>query len=397
MYDVIIAGAGPAGSTCARLCAKQGLSTLLLDGADFPRSKPCGGAVSTRALMMLDFPIPEKVIEKECYGVRVHCSGRSIFVRKDRRIAVLVQRDRFDSFLAEKAMEAGAGFSPGESVIDIRQTADMAEVVTAKTAYQARFLIGADGIHSRVASAVRPPFQKDETVLALISTVTDAPGTVDEQDTTIEFYFGITPLGYGWLFPRRGYCSLGIAGSAIGLPDPHRQLSDFARFCGKDVSAVRGYFIPLGGKKRAVASKRILLAGDAAGFADSLHGEGIVHAIHSGKIAARAIIDAIGNGRDPSSAASWYQHETEGRIVRELRVAHRMATLLDSYPRLFLRIFFDHPEALLRYLDIPAGRTTYRQFQRWLLSHFPCLLLPARRRVSGVPVGDRVHAHQEHS
>ena len=220
MYDVIIAGAGPAGSTCARSCAQQGIKTLLLDSAVFPRAKPCGGAVSTRALMKLDFSVPEKIIEKECYGVRVHCNGHTILVRKNRRIAVLVRRDLFDSFLADKAMEAGARFSPGEGVIDLRQTADRVEVITSKTAYQARFLIGADGIHSRVATAVRPPFQKDETALALVSTVTDTPGTRDEQqETTIEFYYGITSLGYGWLFPRHGYCSLGIAGSARGLSD----------------------------------------------------------------------------------------------------------------------------------------------------------------------------------
>ncbi|HAR45089.1 MAG TPA: geranylgeranyl reductase, partial [Nitrospiraceae bacterium] len=71
MYDVIVAGAGPAGSTCARLCAKQGLRTLLLDKDRFPRSKTCAGAVSEQALMYLDFPLPHWVIERECFGARL--------------------------------------------------------------------------------------------------------------------------------------------------------------------------------------------------------------------------------------------------------------------------------------------------------------------------------------
>lgn len=386
MYDVIIAGAGPAGSTCARSCAQQGLRTLLLDSADFPRSKPCGGAVSTQALSFLDFTIPEQIIEKECFGARVQCNGRSVFVRKEQRIAVLVRRDIFDSLLADKAIEAGARFLPGEEVTDVRQTHNVVEVLTGRATHQTRFLIGADGVHSRVAFALRPPFRKDETALALVSNVPAAPETMDQHpDTILDLCFGIAPLGYGWLFPHQGFCSLGIAGCADKLADPQKVLSDFAHACGMDIADVRGSFIPLGGSKRIVASRRILLAGDAAGFADPLHGEGITYAILSGKIAAQAVVDAIQSGKEPSTAASWYQQETEERIVTDLRVAYRMANLLDKYPRLFLRIFFDHPEAVQRYLDIPAGRTDYRHFQWWVLSRIPYLLLPARRQSIGPP------------
>src|SRR3990172_813303 len=110
MFDVIIAGAGPAGSTCARECAREGLKTLLLDKDSFPRSKPCGGAVSRRALSLLDFTLPDHIIEKECYGARVHYDGRSIEAHSNDRIAVLVSRERFDTFLADKAVESSARF-----------------------------------------------------------------------------------------------------------------------------------------------------------------------------------------------------------------------------------------------------------------------------------------------
>jgi flavin-dependent dehydrogenase len=109
-----------------------------------------------------------------------------------------------------------------------------------------------------------------------------------------------------------------------------------------------------------------MLAGDAAGFADPFHGEGLSHAILSGKLAAAAVIDTIKNGQDPALAASRYIRACERHIRGNLKVALRMAKALDSHPGLFLRIFFDHPNALDRYLDIPSGRTDYRQFQRWL-------------------------------
>jgi geranylgeranyl reductase family protein len=393
MYDVIIAGAGPAGSTCAQSCAQHGLKTLLLDRAVFPRSKPCGGAVSIQALLLLDFTVPKKVIEKECFAARVHFNGSSVFIKKEQRIAVLVRRDLFDAFLADKAVEAGALFHPGEGFIDVRQTGNLAEVVTGKATHQTRFLIGADGVHSRVAFALRPPFQKEETALALVSHVIAAPETRDQQqDTIIDLHFGIAPLGYGWQIPHHGYCSLGVAGSAHRLSDPQKVLSEFAHSCGMDLSAVRGHFIPLGGRRRVVASRNILLAGDAAGFADPLHGEGIAYAILSGKLAAQAVINAIRSGKDPSSAASWYQHETDRQIVKELRVAYGMAKLLDNHPRLFLRIFFDHPKALQRYLDIPAGKTTYQHFIWWILPRIPYLLLLPRRHETGYPASHDVRS-----
>jgi geranylgeranyl reductase family protein len=376
MYDVIIAGAGPAGSTCARECARQGLTTLLLDKDPFPRSKPCGGAVSHRALSLLDFSLPEHIIEKECYGARVHYGGRTIEAHREYRIAVLVSRERFDAYLADKAVESKARFVPGEKVVSVQEAGDWVTVVSEKATYQSRFLIGADGIHSRVAHAVRRPFGKPEMALALVSRVPADDAEMDRrQNRTLDMYFGIAPQGYGWLFPHRGYYSLGMMGLASTIKDPKGILAVFAHGLGMDFPDVQGHYIPLGGIKRTVASNRILLVGDAAGFADPFQGEGIAYAILSGKLAARVIIDSIRDKHNPPSAAVRYRRECEQRIRKNLLVALRMAKLLDRYPDLLLRIFFDQPRALERYLDVVGGRIDYRFFQRWLLLRTPWYLL----------------------
>lgn len=380
LYDVIIAGAGPAGSTCARECARQGLRTLLLDQDTFPRSKPCGGAVSLQALSYLDFTLPESIIERECFGARVHWKGRTVEVERSGRFAVLVSRRDFDSLLADKAVESGARFLAGEQVSAVSETREFIEVAAKGGSHRARFLVGADGVHSRVAHALRPPFRKDEIALALVSHVpADERGIDSRLDGMIDLHFSSTPLGYGWLFPHRGYYSVGIAGLASRFSRPHEALAGLAQLFHVALADVQGHFIPFGGIKRTIARGRILLAGDAAGFADPFHGEGIAHAILSGKLAARAIIGAKKSGEGPLTAAPRYQREAEKRIRKQLRVALRMANLLDKYPRLFLRIFFDHPEALLHYLDIPAGRTDYRRFQRWVLLRLPFLLFSVRR------------------
>jgi len=376
MHDVIIAGAGPAGSTCARECAREGLKTLLLDKDPFPRSKPCGGAVSQHALSLLDFTLPERIIEKECFGARVHFGSRSIEVQSKVRYTVLVSRECFDAFLAEKAVEGGARFVTGEKVAAVQEAGDGVTVVSGKATYESRFLIGADGIHSRVALALRPPLGKSEMAIALVSHVPANDDSIDRrQSRTLDMHFGIAPQGYGWLFPHRGYYSLGMMGLASMSGDLRTMLADFAHDLGMDLTAVQGHFIPLGGIKRKVASNRILLVGDAAGFADPFLGEGIAHAIFSGKLAARAIIDSIRNKRSPASAAAFYRRESEQHIRKNLVVALRMTRMLDRYPDLFLRIFFDHPGAMERYMDIAGGRIDYRDFQYKLFARIPWYLL----------------------
>jgi geranylgeranyl reductase family protein len=376
MHDVIIAGAGPAGSTCARECARAGLTTLLLDKDPFPRSKPCGGAVSQHALSLLDFALPEHIIEKESYGARVHYGGRIIEVQSKNRFAVLVSRERFDAFLAGKAVESRTQFVTEEKVVSVQEADDCVTVTSEKATYQSRFVIGADGVHSRVALALRQPFGKSEMALALVSHVPADDDVIDNrQNRTLDMHFGIAPQGYGWLFPHRGYYSLGMMGLASRIEDPKKVLSDFAHALGLELPAVQGHFIPLGGIKRKVASNRIMLVGDAAGFGDPFLGEGIAHAILSGKLAARAIIDSMRDKRNSASAAARYRRESEQHIRKNLVVALRMAKLLDRYPDLFLRIFFDHAGALERYMDIAGGRIDYRDFQYRLFTRMAWYLL----------------------
>ncbi len=380
MYDVIIAGAGPAGSTCARECARQGMKTLLLDKDSFPRAKPCGGAVSAHALSLLDFSLPESIIERECRGIRIVYGKRSLEVRKDTRFAVLISRIDFDALLADKAKESGARFIPAEPVIDVRIGQDVVTAVTRTSSYQAPFLIGADGINSRIAQLIRPPFPKEEMSLALVSHVPADEGSIrDNLGTNLYLHFGVVPMGYGWLFPHRGYYSAGMAGLASKFEHSRDKLHEFARSLNIDLTEIQGRFIPFGGLHRPIAKGRILLTGDAAGFADPFHGEGIVHAILSGRLAAQSVADAVKNRRDPAAARSRYCQEAELQITRNLRIALRLATVIEKYPGIFLHIFFDHPEALERYLDIPSGQIDYRQFQRWFLAHLPLLLLPGKR------------------
>ncbi len=383
MYDVIIIGAGPAGSTCARECAGSGLGTLILDKDSFPRSKPCAGAVSEQALSHLDFEIPSGIIERECFGARIHFLGRTMDVKKDRRIAVLVSREKFDAFLLNKAQEAGARFIANEKVETVSVDRDFAEVKTATSAFRARYVVGADGVFSRAAQDMRRGFKKNETAAALVCRV---PADNEEIDArlggSLEMHFGIAPMGYGWVFPHDGYYSVGIMGIASEFREPRNALLDYGKSIGMSLKNISGHFIPLGGIKRNIAEGRIILTGDAAGFADPFHGEGIVHAVLSGRLAARALRDILNNVKSGDAGLALYKRECERLIRKNLRSALWIVKLIERYPNILFRIFFHNRGALDKYLDIPLGTIDYRRFLRWLIICAPFYLVSSCKKTA---------------
>ena len=372
-YDVVIAGAGPAGSTCARACAKAGIRTLLLERETFPRPKPCGGAVAQRSLALLGFPLPPDIIERECFGVRIHFRDHVVEIRKDRPIAVMVSREQFDHCLADRAVAAGAVLRQNEPVQEVSVSGDRVEVRTERERYEARCVVGADGANSVVGRSVRPLFTRNEIAAALVGAVPAGDREIDDRlGGLLDMHFGVARMGYGWIFPHRGYYGVGVMGRASEFENPLKVFSAFAASAGFAAPRPQGHTIPWGGYARPLIGPRMLLTGDAAGLADPFYGEGIYSAILSGTLAAQAIVEGIGGKKD---TLPWYAKACDRMIVQENRIALRMAQLLDRYPKVFLELFFTNTEALDRYLDIPAGRISYAQFQRWLLKRLPRALI----------------------
>ena len=89
VYDLIIVGGGPAGSAAGRVAGKRGLKTLFIEKAVFPRHKPCGGALSERAMSYLDFALPQHIQERDVFGARIHYGDHVIERHKKHRISTV--------------------------------------------------------------------------------------------------------------------------------------------------------------------------------------------------------------------------------------------------------------------------------------------------------------------
>ncbi len=374
MYDLIVVGAGPAGSTAARTASIMGLNVLLLEKEAFPRYKPCGGALSDRAISFLDFPIPEEVCERSLNGARVHFQGKVVERRKGYRLTALVTRSSFDNLLLKKALEAGAELKT-EKVVGIREGNDAVEVKTRSQNYESRFLVVASGCQDRLKEIVGSMEDRNNFGICVVADVAASEQEINRRlNNVMDIHFGVAAGGYGWIFPHRGYYSVGIGGLASKMDHPRQIMLDFLKANGFNGSyRLHGHTIPLGGLKRRIASKRVMLAGDAAGFVDAFTGEGIYYAMRSGAIAAKAAAERLSN--PDLDLAREYESECKRGFGDELRYSLLLSKMMHSCPGIFFRILTGQEEILDRYVETATARTTYKNFIRWLFPRLPLCAL----------------------
>jgi geranylgeranyl reductase family protein len=368
VYDLIVVGAGPAGSSAAREAAKEGLQVLIVEKESFPRYKPCGGALSEKARSLLEFELPKSLCERVITGASVHYGVQAIELHKDYPLTTLVTRSRFDAFLLEQAMAAGARLEK-EKALAYEEKDDRVLVQGGKGCYSSRFLVVSSGCQDGLKEGV---CREDGTCQRGLCLVAEVEAEDDEIDrhlhSSLDIHFGVVPRGYGWVFPHRGYYSVGIGGLARSFSHPRRAMLEFMRGLGfKETQKVHGHLLPLGSGGGRIASRRVLLAGDSAGFVDAFTGEGIRYALGSGQIAGHAVAEGLG-GED---AASVYRALCKEDFGDDLRYAYLLSRLMHSRPELFFPILIGQAEALDRFLGIAAGETSYKEFLRWLVPQLP--------------------------
>jgi geranylgeranyl reductase family protein len=363
MYDLIVVGAGPAGSSAARAAAMAGLDVLILEKEHFPRYKPCGGALSDRAISCLDFPLPDDICERTVTSARVHFRDKIIESHKGYRLSTLVTRSRFDQFLLHKALEAGTNLVT-HRVQEYKEKEDHVKVLTKTDEYRTRFLVISSGCQSCLKNSIQERATKDQYYVSVVTEIEEDEEKIEERlHGSLDFYFDAVETGYGWIFPHKGYYSVGIGGEASRIENLKGTMLNFLRRTGfHGEHRLHGHKVPMGGINWRIASTRVLLAGDSAGFVDPLTGEGMHYALRSGQIAAKAILD-----QDTANISKTYEDMCKKEFEDELSHALWIVRSLNPHRELFFDAFFQNKDILDGYIEIAAAKKTYKNFAAQIL------------------------------
>jgi geranylgeranyl reductase family protein len=294
-FDVIVVGAGPAGSTAAYRLATAGASVLLVDKARFPRDKPCGGGLTLRAVRQLPVS-PEPVVEHEVSRFELRLRyGRRFERGSDRPVVLMTQRRRLDAYLAQQAALAGAEFRPGAKVTGLTAEPDRVSARVDGGAVEAAALVGADGANGITARSLGLAGDIEHGV-ALEGNVPNGPARAERYRGKAFVELGTVPGGYGWVFPKGDHVNVGVGGWQSEGPTLREHLQRLCAAHGigeEDVAELRGHRLPMRRAGTVLARGRVLLVGDAAGLVDPLSGDGMYEAFLSSRLATDAILELL--------------------------------------------------------------------------------------------------------
>lgn len=363
MFDVIIVGSGPAGAMAAIELGRHGMRVCLLDRTTHPRYKVCGGGVLARAAALLPVDV-KPAVAHECRTVELRFAdgGHGFRTTRITPIVFMTMRSALDRLLVTEAVRCGVVLREECPVTAVSIRGGAVAVQTAHGEMSGRFVVAADGVDSVVARSCGW-HASPAVVPAVECEVPVAPATVARFHGVGRFDLDHPRHGYSWVFPKEEHLSVGVGVLRAGRGNPGLREALRLYLRRLDIKPVgpleiHGARIPVRPRHGPLARERVLLAGDAAGLADPITAEGITHALLSGRLAARALID--GN-LSAGAVEERYCRVLEEEILGELGVAGRLAGLLYDHPAPRNLLFRSHGQRLCeKVTDIMMGERRYR-------------------------------------
>jgi len=345
IYDVIIAGGGPAGSTAGYILSKAGLKVLIIDKSNFPRKKLCGGLITYKTIKLLErvfgetaSSLGEKGIidfESDSYEIR---NKHNIISKRTTRIPLrFVERHNYDNFLLKKAQNKGATIAENERIVSIDIFKGLVATLSGQK-FAAKIIIGADGVNSTVRRSFPVDLFGREDWKGNVASAHEI--FVNRDNTGSQFthpvlFFGFIKWGYAWIFPGQNRLKIGMCG--LKSKNTKKLLTSFREFLstigstGVDDQIISSYILPYGSFLPSPIFRNLLLVGDAAGFADPLLGEGIFFAQRSAELAAKAVMDFIRKDISFDLLKQTYLDSLQKYIYTEFVYAEKIRYIMFKY------------------------------------------------------------------
>ncbi|MDR0307307.1 MAG: NAD(P)/FAD-dependent oxidoreductase [Chitinispirillales bacterium] len=375
-YEIVIIGAGPAGSMAAQAAAAAGKKTALIERNEKP-SMPvrCGEGIGRKGLATTLEPQKQWIKSGITRARMISPSGIKVEIGNVDQSWIL-DRQTMDFDLVKQAVKAGADFFPSTTIVSAqKKTNGLYHCIGQDKEFTANCLILADGVESRIARC----FGWDTALkLSDIETCAFARVTsplIDQE--CCSFYTGgqVAPGGYAWIFPRGGAqanVGLGVIGSKCKAGLPKELLTRFIelRFPNSEVSHLHCGGVPVGRWIRPLVKEGVMLAGDAARQVNAINGAGIAYSLYAGKLAGETAAKALNKGTINHKILLKYQKQWAKNFGKQQdrsfalkefimnvgdgfldRIANSLARENPekiSYLRVFTRTFATKPTLLLK-------------------------------------------------
>jgi len=348
--DILVIGAGPAGSSAAKHAALNDAKVLMIDKkSEIGSPKRCAEGVSKEGLKALGIEPHCKWIAKELTGVKfISPNGTSVWLNEERvklpEAGYILERKIFDKHMAMNAARAGVEIMVKTIATGLKRSEEgliiTAECMDQSFEINAKIVIAADGPESRVGrwaglkTTLKPKNMESCAQFEMA-------GVEMEDSNSIEFYFGsVAPGGYAWIFPKGD----DIANVGLGIittqtdKTAYEHLLEFVSNCPSTQNAqpvelnIGGD--PVGGMLKKLVTDNLVLVGDSASQVSPLTGGGIISAMKAGVFAGEVTAAAIKEGNYSQKRLKEYQDKCEEEMVKtfnkELKVKNYLLSLSDE-------------------------------------------------------------------
>ncbi|MBO4210642.1 geranylgeranyl reductase family protein [Micromonospora echinofusca] len=352
-WDLVVVGAGPAGLSAAHTAARAGLRTLIVEKAEHPRYKTCGGGLIGTSLAevagRIDVPAHDHVDR-----VTFTHDGRRAFTRRHAGpLLAMVRREEFDDRLRVAAQAAGAQLRQRTAVRAVEQDPEGVRLRLADgSGIDARVVIGADGSSGVTARHVGVRYAQVDLGLEVELPV--PPAAQEQWRGRLLLDWGPVPGSYAWVFPKGDRLTVGVIATRGEGERTRAYLRDFV--AGLGLSGIEpvhdsGHLTRCRSDDSPLRQGRVLVVGDAAGLLEPWTREGISYALRSGRLAGAAVATGDLDG---------YVRDVQTQLVPSMRAGRHLLDGFTRRPGLFHSLLAT-PVGWRMFARFCAGRTSFEQ------------------------------------
>ncbi|MFE7319117.1 geranylgeranyl reductase family protein [Streptomyces sp. NPDC057555] len=374
VWDVVVVGAGPAGASAAHAAACTGRRVLLLEKAELPRYKTCGGGIigPSRDSLPPGFELP---LRDRVHAVTFSLNGRLNRTRRSKNTLFgLVDRPEFDAALVESAKDAGARVRTGVTVSRVEQHGanvpdrrTVAVVLGDGEVVLTRAVVGADGSASRIGAHVG--VKVDQVDLGLEAEIPVPETVAEDWAGRVLLDWGPIPGSYGWVFPKGDTLTVGVISARGEGAATKRYLEDFIGrlgLAGFEPKISSGHLTRCRADDSPLSRGRVLVCGDAAGLLEPWTREGISFALRSGRLAGEWAV-RIAEAHDAVDArrqALNYAFAIKAGLGVEMAVGRRLLAFFARRPGMVHAAITGFRPAWRAFTKITRGTTTLAELVR---------------------------------